>query len=188
MPARSHARILTRMGFFDDLANGINGLLFPTRIDDGVRGTAEVISATGYYGNAIYQNCRMELVVEAPGIPATAVSMSALVHRLHWPHAGVILPALVERGNPQEVQILWDETVDSRTAARARAEQVAAERRGERPSALDAAGPGFVGTGIPGLGAGTTVKVVGDVSKITPEQKAKLKAIGVDLDALLDGE
>jgi hypothetical protein len=176
------------MGFFDDLAQGINGLIFPTRIDDGVRGTAEVISATGYYGNAIYQNCRMELVVEGPGIPATAVSMTALVHQLHWPHPGVVLPALIERGNPQEVQILWDETVDSRSAARARAEQVAAERRGERPTAVDLAGPAFVGNplGIPGLGAGATVKVQGDLSKITPEQKAKLKTLGIDIDALMD--
>jgi hypothetical protein len=174
------------MGFFDDLAHGLNGLLFPTTIEDGVRGTAEVISATGYYGNAIYQNCRMELVVEAEGIPATAVSLSALVHRLHWPQAGAVLPALIERANPQEVQILWDETIDSRSAARARAEQVAAERRGERPSAVQLAGPGFVGNPL-GLGAGATVKVVGDISKVTPEQRAKLKAMGVDLDALLDG-
>lgn len=172
------------MGFFDDLASGINGLLFPTRVDDGVRGTAQVISATGYYGNAVYQNCHLELVVEAPGIPAAAVSLNALVHRLHWPHAGDVLPALIERADPQEVQILWDETVDSRSQARAEAERVAAERRGERPTALQAAGPAFVGNPL-GLGAGTNVKVIGDVSKITPDQKAKLRAMGVDLDALL---
>jgi len=172
------------MGFFDELAAGINGMLFPTRVDDGVRGTAQVISSTGYYGNALYQNCHLELVVEAPGIPATAVSLNALVHRLHWPHAGDVLPALIEKSNPQEVQILWDETIDSRTQARAEAERVAAERRGERPTPLQAAGPGFVGNPL-GLGAGTTVKVIGDVSKITPEQRDKLRAMGVDLDTLL---
>jgi hypothetical protein len=176
------------MGFFDDLAHGLNGMLFPAHIEDGVRGTAEVISATGYYGRGLYQNCRMELVVEGPGIPATAVTLNALVHRLHWPHAGVVLPALIERADPQEVEILWDETVGSRTAGRARAEQVAAERRGERPTPLELAGPGFAGGGIPGLGAGATVKVVGDVSRITPEQKQKLRTLGVDLDALLGEE
>jgi len=172
------------MGFFDELASGINGLIFPTRIEDGVRGTAQVISASGYYGHALYQNCHLELVVEGPGIPAAAVSLNALVHRSHWPQAGTVLPALIEKANPQEVEILWDETADSRTIARAEAERVAAERRGERPSPLQAAGPGFVGNPL-GLGAGTTVKVVGDVSKITPEQKEKLRAMGVDLDALL---
>jgi hypothetical protein len=173
------------MGFFEDLANGIDGLLHPTRIEDGVRGTAEVVAATGYFGNGLYQNCRMELVVEAPGVPATAVTLNALVHRQHWPHPGQLLPALIERTDPNEVQILWDETVDTQTAARARAEQIAAERRGERPTPLELAGPGFTGHRIPGLGAGATVRVVGDVSKITPEQKEKLRALGVDLDTLL---
>jgi hypothetical protein len=172
------------MGFFEELAGAVNGLLNPAQIDDGVRGTAQVISTSGYYGRALYQNCHLELVVEAPGIPATAVSMNAVVHRQHWPQPGAVLPALIEKANPQEVQILWDETVDSRTAARAEAERVAAERRGERPTALQAAGPGFVGNPL-GIGAGSTVKVVGDVSKITPEQKERLRAMGVDLDMLL---
>lgn len=173
------------MGFFDDLAHGLNGLLFPTSIEDGVRGTAEVISATGYFGHGVYQNCRMELVVEAPGIPATAVTLNALVHRSHWPRAGVVLPALIERANPQEVEILWDETTDTRSAGRARAEEVAAQRRGTRPTPLELAGPGFAGGGIPGLGAGATVKVVGDMSQLTPEQKDKLRTLGIDLDDLL---
>ncbi len=49
---------------------------------------------------------------------------------------------------------------------------------------MQAAGPGFVGNPL-GFGAGASVKIVGDVSKITPEQKAKLRAMGVDLDALI---
>jgi hypothetical protein len=172
------------MGFFDELAGAVNGLLHPTQIDDGVRGTAQVVSASGYYGRALYQNCHLELVVEAPGIPATAVSMNAVVHRQHWPHPGSVLPALIEKANPQEVQILWDETVDSRTQARAEAERIAAEKRGERPTAMQAAGPGFVGNSL-GFGAGASVKIVGDVSTITPEQKTRLQAMGVDIDALI---
>jgi hypothetical protein len=173
------------MGFFDELAHGLNGLLSPTHIEDGVRGTAEVISATGYYGHGIYQNCRMELVVEGPGVPATAVTLNSLVHRSRWPRAGAILPALIERANPQEVEILWDEVADTRSNARARAEEVAAQRRGERPTPRDLAGPGFAGGGIPGLGGGATVKIVGDVSQLTPEQKDKLRTLGIDLDDLL---
>ncbi len=49
---------------------------------------------------------------------------------------------------------------------------------------MQAAGPGFVCNPL-GFGAGASVKIVGDVSKITPEQKAKLRAMGVDLDALI---
>lgn len=54
-------------------------------------------------------------------------------------------------------------------------------KRGETPAPA-ASMPGGVATPF---GAGTTVKVVGDVSRVTPEQREKLKAIGIDLDALL---
>ena len=70
----------------------------------------------------------------------------------------MVLPALIERTNPQVVQILWDEPPISSPAA-----------------GLAAAG---------NLPAGTTVNIVGDVSKLTAEQKEKLKAMGVDIDAM----
>jgi len=180
------------MGFFDKLASGVNGLLFSTNITDGVRGTARVISASAYnndptYGGGIYQNCHLEVVAEAPGIPATAATVKGLVHQQKWPQPGVVLPALIERTNPQVVQILWDETVDSATLARSEAERVAAERRGEAPNPQPGEGSPVVGNPV-GLGAGTTVNIVGDVSKLTPEQKEKLKAMGVDIDALLGGQ
>ncbi|MEO8261670.1 MAG: hypothetical protein ABI566_03795 [Pseudolysinimonas sp.] len=149
------------MGFFDKLASAVNGVMSPTQITDGVRGTARVTSASSYdndptFGGGVYQNCHMEVVVEAPGIPATAVTIKGLVHQQRWPVPGAVLPALIERTNPQQVQILWDEAVPQ------------------------AAGPASVVT----TGAGTTVNIVGDVSKLTPEQKEKLKAMGIDVDAL----
>ena len=148
------------MGFFDKLASAVNGVMSPTQITDGVRGTARVTSASSYdndptFGGGVYQNCHIQAVVEAPGIPATAVTIKGLVHQQKWPVPGAVLPALIERTDPQQVQILWDE-------------------------APQAAAPASVG--FPG--AGTTVNIVGDVSKLTPEQKAQLKAMGVDVDAL----
>lgn len=163
-----------RMGFFDDLADGLSGLIFDAKIEDGVRGTAQVVSASGFYGHALYQSCSLEVVVEAPGIPATAASVQAVVSRDTWPQAGQILPALIERANPREVQILWDELPKSSDVAKAQAEAIAAVKRGEAPPS---------GTASP-FGAGTTVKVVGDLSQVTPEQREKLKAMGIDLDAL----
>ncbi len=162
------------MGYFDDLADGLSGILFDAKIEDGVRGTAQVVAASGYYGGSLYQNCRLEVVVEAPGIPATATTIQALVSRSTWPQAGQVLPALIERANPREAMILWDEVPNGFTAAQAQAEAIAAAKRGEAPP-----------PGIAQLGSGTTVKVVGDVSKVTPEQRAKLKAMGIDLDALI---
>jgi hypothetical protein len=152
------------MGFFDKLAAGVNGALFSTNITDGVRGTARVTAASSYdndptFGGGVYQNCHLEAVVEAEGIPATAVTIKGLVHQQKWPVPGVVLPALIERTNPQVAQILWDEA----------------------PQAAAPASVAFPGAGT---GAGTTVNIVGDVSKLTPEQKAQLKAMGIDVDAL----
>ncbi len=150
------------MGFFDKLAAGVNGALFSAEITDGVRGTARVTSASSYdndptFGGGVYQNCHIQAVVEGEGIPASAVTIKGLVHQQKWPVPGVVLPALIERTNPQVVKILWDE-------------------------APQAAAPGVAALGAPG--AGTTVNIVGDVSKLTPEQKEHLKAMGIDVDAL----
>ena len=151
------------MGFFDKLAAGVNGALFNTEITDGVRGTARVTSASSYdndptFGGGVYQNCHIQAVVEAEGIPATEVTIKGLVHQQKWPVPGVVLPALIERTNPQVVKILWDEAPQAGTAAQQ-------------------------ATMVPGA-AGTQVNIVGDVSKLTPEQKEKLKAMGIDVDAL----
>jgi hypothetical protein len=169
------------MGFFDDLADGLGGLFFDAKIEDGVRGTAQVVAASGYYGRALYQNCHLEVVVEAPGIPATAASVDAMVSKNNWPHPGQVLPALIEKADPREVQILWDELPNTLDTAKAQAEALAAVKRGETPVPA-ASVPGAVATPF---GAGTTVKVVGDISKVTPEQREKLKSLGIDLDALL---
>jgi hypothetical protein len=160
------------MGFFDDLADGLSGLIYDAKIDDGVRGTAQVVAASGYYGHALYQNCHLEVVVEAPGIPATATSVDAVVSRAHWPQPGQTLPALIERANPREAIILWDEIPATLDVAKAQAEAIAAAKRAGAPAPFP---------------AGSTVKVVGDVSQVTPEQRQKLKAMGIDLDALLGG-
>jgi hypothetical protein len=154
------------MGFFDKLAAGVNGALFNTEITDGVRGTARVTSASSYdndptFGGGVYQNCHIQAAVEADGIPATSVTIKGLVHQQKWPVPGAVLPALIERTNPQVVKILWDEV----------------------PTHAETAAAG----GGPVLGApvaGTTVNIVGDVSKLTPEQKEKLKAMGIDIDAM----
>lgn len=172
------------MGFFDDLADGLGGLLFDTKIENGVRGTAQVVGASGYYGRALYQNCHLEVVVEAPGVSATATEVDALVSRNNWPRPGQILPALIEKANPREVQILWDELPSTLDTAKAQAEALAAVKRGETLTQA-----GTVPGGVPTpFGAGTTVKVVGDISQLTPEQRQKLTAMGIDLDALTDGQ
>ena len=159
------------MGFFDSIAHGINDFLFEPEITNGVEGTAQVVSASGVTENAIYSNCHMEVVVEAPGIPATATSIDSLVHRNHWPVAGGTLPVLIERDNPKEVIVLWDKVPDATIQAMNEAEKIAAGRRaGIEPNPYS---------------AGTNIKIVGNAASIPPEAKAKLLALGIDIDKLV---
>jgi hypothetical protein len=156
------------MGFFDSIAQGFNDMFFEPEITNGVEGTAQVVSASGYVGRALYQNCTLDLVVEGPGIPATATKVTCLVHYKHWPVVGGSLPVLIERDDPKEVVVQWEKVPDVTMQAMDQAERIAAARRA---------------SGNP-YSPGTTVKIVGDVSAITPEQKAKLLALGIDFDKL----
>ncbi len=83
-------------------------------MDDLVRGTAQVVSATTHHGRAVYQMCEMQLVVQADGVPATAVALGGLVHRDRWPFPGAVLPVTVDRADPHTVSIEWDEVGSSR--------------------------------------------------------------------------
>jgi hypothetical protein len=159
------------MGFFDSLAQGFNDLFLEPEITNGVEGTAQVVSASGYHGGALYQNCTLDLVVEAPGIAATATKITCLVHYNHWPVVGGTLPVLIERDNPTEVIVQWEKVPDATVQAMNEAERIAAARR--------AGGKTYM--------PGTTVKIVGDPSSITPEQKEKLLALGIDIDKLTAG-
>lgn len=139
---------------------------------DPVRGTAQVVSATMHHGRGIYQNCQMQLVVQADGVPATAISFSGLVHQKRWPSSGMVLPVTVDRAEPQKVRIEWDDVQASDERSRDNAERLAAFMRGEAP----AGGP----AGIPHV-----VNLSGrDLSQLSEEQKAKLRMLGIDPQAL----
>jgi len=85
-----------------------------------------------------------------------------------------VLPVTVDRANPQNVNIEWDEVPSSRDRSRQSAESHAATMRGEGATA------GGGATGTP-----TIVNLSGrDLSKLTEEQRTKLRMLGVDPDAL----
>jgi hypothetical protein len=69
------------MGLLGSLLGGMS-------MKDPVEGTAQIVSCTGYHGEGVMQNCRMQLVVEAEGIEPTAVEHNELVHNRKWPHPG----------------------------------------------------------------------------------------------------
>lgn len=153
-----------------DLFRGGGGM------QDPVRGTAQVVSASTNRGRGILQTCRMQLVVQAEGVAATAVSFNGLVHHDRWPSAGTVLPVTVDRANPQNVSIEWDEVQSRSERGQQSAENLAALMRGE-------GGP--ADAPIASTGGPMIVNVSGrDLSQLSEEQKAKLRMFGIDPDAL----
>jgi hypothetical protein len=113
--------------------------IFFRRVPNGVRGTAQVVSATGHEDRATKQRCRMQLVVQAEGVEATAVEHACLVSVDRWPQPGARLPVLVSRDDPSRLKVLWDEVPPHGDTAKADAEALAARLRGEQaaPSPSD---------------------------------------------------
>ena len=155
------------MGLLGSLLGGMS-------MKDPVEGTAQIVSCTGYHGEGVMQNCRMQLVVEAEGIEPTAVEHSELVHNRKWPHPEMVLPARIDRANPKKVKLDWDAVQDSREQAQGSAEAMAATRRGEGG-----------GAGIGGVGGAQVINFSGgDLSQLSDEQRQKLAALGIDPSAL----
>jgi hypothetical protein len=158
------------MGLLGDMFGG-------GRMKDPTSGTAQVVSCSANRGRGVWQNCHMELVVQADDVPATAVEFQGLVHRQRWPTPGMTLPATIDRTDPRRVKIEWDEMTTSRERSHETAEGLAAAMRGE--------GGGQAAGGLGALGGANVVNLSGrDFSDLTEEQKQKLRMLGVDPDAL----
>jgi hypothetical protein len=154
------------MGLKDLLKGGGGGM------EDPVRGTAQVVSASMNRGRGILQMCDVHLVVQAEGVQPTAVAYRGLVHRDRWPMPGMVLPITVDRADPQHVDIEWDEVESSKDRTRQSAENLAAMMRGEGGTTAVA-------------GAPTVVNLSGrDLSTLSQEQKAKLRMLGIDPGAI----
>src|SRR3954470_22548941 len=150
------------MGFFDRFAPKGKA------IAGGIRGTAQVVSTTAYFGGSVLQKAKMNLVLNAEGMSPTAVLFDGLIHNQKWPHPGQVLPALIDPANPQQYSILWEEVPDAKDVAAATAQGIAAAMAGD-PSQL---------SNVLGTTTFSNVQVIGDASSVTPEQKAKLAAFG----------
>jgi hypothetical protein len=154
------------MGLLGDMFKG-------ARMKDPVRGQAQVVSCSMNRGDGVWQNCHLQLVVQGEGVPATSVEHNELIHRNKWPSPGMALPITIDRSNPEKFKVEWGEIQDSRDRAAANADALGASMRGEGPQG--------------GLG-GANVQVVNaggrDPRSLSDEQKAKLRMLGVDVDAL----
>jgi hypothetical protein len=154
------------MGLLGDMFKGI-------RMKDPVRGQAQVVSCSAHRGEGSWENCSMQLVVQAEGVPATSTRKSDMVRADRWPTPGMTLPVTVDRAKPERLKIEWGEIESSQDRGERTADAMAAMMRGEAPPA--------------GLGAGNVqvVNASGTDPRLLPEEKkAKLRMLGIDPDQL----
>jgi hypothetical protein len=108
------------------------GLFGRKRRGERVRGTGRVVSCSGAPHNAAYGTLHMNVVVEAPGLPAYSHEYRKIAVRVtKWPSPGQVLPVEVDPTDPRDVDVLWDDLPTIDEAAKLQAERMAAMLRGE---------------------------------------------------------
>lgn len=154
------------MGLFGDVFKAV-------RMKDPVPGQAQVVSCSAHRGDGTWENCEMQLVVQAEGVPATSTSKSDMVRADRWPTPGMTLPVTVDRAKPERVKIEWGEIESSRDRGEQTADAMAAMMRGEAPAG-----------GLGGANA-QVINASGTDPRLLPEEKkAKLRMLGIDPDQL----
>lgn len=111
------------------------------RMKDPVDGIAQVVSSSHPPDGAVWQSCRLQLVIQASGMEATAVEDTVNVRTSKWPQPGAQLPVRVDRANPQKFKILWDEVETGRDQARRQAQAIADSANQGGGTASDGAVP-----------------------------------------------
>jgi hypothetical protein len=109
------------------------------RMSDPAGGTLSVTAST--YPptdvSARYASIRITGVVQAPGLPATAVQHTGTAPVAKWPSPGADLPVTVDRARPDHLVVDWDQLPSARDTALAAAEAEAAQlRTGLNPASL----------------------------------------------------
>lgn len=80
------------------------------RIPDGtaVDGSIRIQSISEPVGRSRFQDCRLEVAVDGPGIVPAIVTMDIVLDRRHWPEVGTVLPARISRADPRVIDADWD--------------------------------------------------------------------------------
>ncbi len=132
------------------------------RMKDPVEGMAQVISSSAP-PRATSGNCKMTLVVQADGVPATSVRVhDMIVSTKKWPFPGTVLPVQVDRANPEKVKVLWDKVPSHEESAKADADALASMIRGETP-------PGSMPHSLdPTMLSGSTGDIVSQLQQMFP--------------------
>ncbi len=83
--------------------------MFRKKLKDPIEGIAKVLGVgvpTESQGRVM--RIRLQLLIEAPGLTSRQVTASKMVNRKHLPQAGMVVPVVVDRADPDRFQIDWD--------------------------------------------------------------------------------
>lgn len=75
---------------------------------DAVRGAATIVAVEDPSGRGRYREYRVDLSVDGPDIPPTAVAQRLVFDSRRPPQPGTRLPARISVSNPQSVEVAWD--------------------------------------------------------------------------------
>lgn len=73
-----------------------------------VDGRIHIQSVSEPSGRSRFQDCRVEVAVDGPGIAPAIVTVEVVLDRRHWPAAGTVLPARISRSDPRVMDVDWD--------------------------------------------------------------------------------
>ncbi|HKR24198.1 MAG TPA: hypothetical protein VJS15_02985 [Allosphingosinicella sp.] len=96
---------------------------------DPLPGTLLVTAAAMPSRTALYHMTRITGIVSGEGIEPTAVQYSGLIRTSSWPSPGSSLPVIVDRANPRNFAIQWDQVAAQGDSALGKAEALAAAMR-----------------------------------------------------------
>ncbi len=110
-------------------ASGGGGGSSVAAMADPVPGTLLVTAAAMPSRTALYHMTRITGVVSGEGIEPTAVQYGGLIRTSNWPSPGSSLPVIVDRANPKNFAIQWDQVAARGDSALDNAEALAAAMR-----------------------------------------------------------
>ena len=113
-------------------ANAGAGSASVAAMADPVPGTLLVTAAALPSRTALYHMTRITGVVSGEGVEPTAVQYGGLIRTSNWPSPGSSLPVIVDRANPKNFAIQWDQLAARGDPALDKAEALAAAMRAKR--------------------------------------------------------
>jgi hypothetical protein len=112
---------------------------------DKVRGWAQIVSTSQAPYQASIASCKMQVIVQAEGIPATPVETTKMCSARKWPSPGMTVPCLIDPQKPEKFKILWDEIESWEEQARGQAAAMAEQMN--RQAGQPGMAPGQMGGG-----------------------------------------